>query len=47
LLAGNYHDLENDIKASAGKLNIAHAGPGSASHLCGLMGQSAVKASDA
>ncbi|MEO6016660.1 MAG: tripartite tricarboxylate transporter substrate-binding protein, partial [Polaromonas sp.] len=35
LVANNYRDLENYIRANAGKLNIAHAGLGSASHLCG------------
>ncbi len=47
LAANNYRDFENYIRANAGKLNIAHAGLGSASHLCGLMWQSAIKASDA
>ncbi len=47
LPANNYRDFENYIKANAGKLNIAHAGLGSASHLCGLMWQAAIKASDA
>ncbi len=47
LPANNYRDFENYIRANAGKLNIAHAGLGSASHLCGLMWQSAIKASDA
>ena len=47
LPANTYRDFENYIKANAGKLNIAHAGLGSASHLCSLMWQSAVKASDA
>lgn len=47
LPANNYRDFENYIKANAGKLNIAHAGLGSASHLCGLMWQSAIKANDA
>ncbi|WP_341907765.1 tripartite tricarboxylate transporter substrate-binding protein [Polaromonas sp. YR568] len=47
LPANNYRDFENYIRANAGKLNIAHAGLGSASHLCGLMWQSAVKASEA
>ncbi len=45
--ANTYRDFENYIRANAGKLNIAHAGLGSASHLCGLMWQSAVKATDA
>ena len=47
LAANTYRDLENYIKANAGKLNIAHAGLGSASHLCGLMWQSAINAKDA
>ncbi len=47
LPANTYRDFENYIKANAGKLNIAHAGLGSASHLCGLMWQSAIKASEA
>ena len=47
LPANTYRDFETYIKANAGKLNIAHAGLGSASHLCSLMWQSAVKASDA
>ena len=47
LPANNYRDLENYIRANAGKLNIAHAGLGSASHLCGVMWQSAIKASEA
>jgi tripartite-type tricarboxylate transporter receptor subunit TctC len=45
--ANTYRDFENYIRANAGKLNIAHAGLGSASHLCSLMWQSAVKASEA
>jgi len=47
LPANNYRDFENYIRANSGKLNIAHAGLGSASHLCGLMWQSAIKAKDA
>ncbi|WP_309679247.1 tripartite tricarboxylate transporter substrate-binding protein [Polaromonas sp.] len=47
LAANNYRDFENYIRTNAGKLNIAHAGLGSASHLCGLMWQAAIKASDA
>ena len=47
LPANNYRDFENYIRANAGKLNIAHAGVGSASHLCGLMWQSAIKATEA
>ncbi|MBE0586853.1 MAG: tripartite tricarboxylate transporter substrate binding protein BugD [Hydrogenophaga sp.] len=43
LPAATYRDFENYIKANGGKLNLAHAGLGSASHLCGLMWQSAGK----
>ena len=43
LPANTYRDFENYIRANAGKLNLAHAGLGSASHLCGLMWQSAIK----
>jgi tripartite-type tricarboxylate transporter receptor subunit TctC len=43
LPANTYRDFENYIRANSGKLNLAHAGLGSASHLCGLMWQSAVK----
>ncbi|WP_310568020.1 tripartite tricarboxylate transporter substrate-binding protein [Hydrogenophaga sp.] len=42
LPANTYRDFENHIRANGGKLNLAHAGLGSASHLCGLMWQSAV-----
>lgn len=47
LPANTYRDFENYIRANAGKLNIAHAGLGSASHLCGLMWQSRINASEA
>ena len=47
LAANTYRELETYIKANAGKLNIAHAGLGSASHLCGLMWQSRLQASEA
>jgi len=47
LPANTYRDFENYIRANAGKLNIAHAGLGSASHLCGLLWQSRLNASDA
>lgn len=43
LPANTYRDFENHIRANGGKLNLAHAGLGSASHLCGLMWQSALK----
>jgi len=47
LPANTYRDFENYIRANAGKLNIAHAGLGSASHLCGLLWQSRLNAADA
>ena len=47
LPANNYRDFENYIRTNAGKLNIAHAGLGSASHLCGLMWQAAIKSTEA
>ncbi len=47
LVANTYRDFENYIRANSSALNIAHAGLGSASHLCGLMWQAAVKAKDA
>ncbi len=47
LPANTYRDFENYIRANSGKLNIAHAGLGSASHLCGLMWQSRLQASEA
>ena len=47
LPANTYRDFEAYIRANAGKLNIAHAGLGSASHLCSLMWQSAVNATEA
>ena len=47
LPANTYRDFEAYIRANSGKLNIAHAGLGSASHLCSLMWQSAVNASSA
>ncbi len=42
LPANTYRDFENHIRANAGRLNLAHAGLGSASHLCGLMWQHAM-----
>ena len=47
LPANTYRDFENYIRANAGKLNLAHAGIGSASHLCGLMWQSQIKLAEA
>ncbi len=46
LQANTYRDLENYIRANSGKLNIAHAGLGSASHLCGVMWQAAINAKE-
>jgi tripartite-type tricarboxylate transporter receptor subunit TctC len=43
LPANNMSELVNWIKAQQGKINIANAGPGSASHLCGMLFQSAMK----
>ncbi len=47
LPANTYRDFENYIRANAGKLNLAHAGLGSASHLCGLLWQAALKGGEA
>jgi tripartite-type tricarboxylate transporter receptor subunit TctC len=47
LPANTYRDFENYIRANAGKLNLAHAGIGSASHLCGLLWQSSIKLGEA
>jgi tripartite-type tricarboxylate transporter receptor subunit TctC len=47
LPANTYRDFENYIRANTGKLNLAHAGLGSASHLCGLMWQSAINLKEA
>jgi len=46
LTANTYRDFENYIKSNSASLNIAHAGLGSASHLCGLMWQAAVNAKE-
>ncbi len=43
LPAATYPDLVKWIDANKGKINLANAGQGSASHLCGLMFQSAIK----
>ncbi|MEO6294010.1 MAG: tripartite tricarboxylate transporter substrate-binding protein [Burkholderiaceae bacterium] len=43
LEANNFADLRKWIAANGGKVNLANAGLGSASHLCGMMFQSAVK----
>jgi tripartite-type tricarboxylate transporter receptor subunit TctC len=41
--ANNFADLKKWIDSSGGKLNLANAGVGSASHLCGLMIQQGLK----
>ena len=43
LPAANYAELAKWIDANKGKVNLANAGLGSASHLCGLLFQSTVK----
>ena len=43
LPAANFAELRKYIAASGGKVNLANAGVGSASHLCGLLLQSALK----
>ncbi len=43
LPANTYRDFENYIRANTGKVNLAHAGLGSASHICGLLWQSALQ----
>ena len=43
LAATNFAELRQWISANEGKINLANAGVGSASHLCGLMLQSALK----
>lgn len=43
LPANNMAELVAWINANKGKINIANAGPGSASHLCGMQFQSALK----
>jgi tripartite-type tricarboxylate transporter receptor subunit TctC len=45
LAAGNFAELRQWIVSNGGKVNLANAGLGSASHLCGLMFQSALKTS--
>lgn len=44
LSAKNFAELRQWIAADPAKVNLAHAGVGSASHLCGLMLQSALRA---
>ena len=43
LPANNYKELTTWINANKGKINLGNAGVGSASHLCGLLYQSATK----
>ena len=43
LPANNYAELLKWLEANKGKINLAHAGLGSASHLCGLLYQSQSK----
>ncbi|HET9645456.1 MAG TPA: tripartite tricarboxylate transporter substrate-binding protein [Burkholderiaceae bacterium] len=43
LPASNYAELSTWLAANKSKVNLAHAGLGSASHLCGLLYQSATK----
>lgn len=45
LAANSFGELRQWIASSGGKVNLANAGLGSASHLCGLMLQSALKTS--
>jgi tripartite-type tricarboxylate transporter receptor subunit TctC len=43
LPAANYADLVKWLEANKGKINLANAGLGSASHLCGLLFQQSLK----
>jgi tripartite-type tricarboxylate transporter receptor subunit TctC len=43
LPASNYAELNKWLEANKGNINLAHAGVGSASHLCGLLYQSSIK----
>lgn len=43
LPATSYADLAKWLESNKGNINLAHAGVGSASHLCGLMYQAALK----
>ena len=43
LPANNYAELSKWLESNKGQINLANAGVGSASHLCGLLFQSAVK----
>jgi tripartite-type tricarboxylate transporter receptor subunit TctC len=44
LAANNYAELVSWVNANKGKINIANAGLGSASHLCGMLLQATLKA---
>ena len=46
LAATTYRELETYIRANADNLSIAHAGLGSASHLCALMWQAGIEAKE-
>ena len=43
LPANNYAELAKWLEANKGKINLANAGLGAASHLCGLLFQNAIK----
>jgi tripartite-type tricarboxylate transporter receptor subunit TctC len=43
LPANNYAELQKWLQANQGKINLANAGLGSASHLCGLLYMSTIK----
>ncbi|MBK6746451.1 tripartite tricarboxylate transporter substrate-binding protein [Ottowia sp.] len=43
MAASNFKELQGWIGENKGRINLAHAGLGSASHLCGLMLQNALK----
>ena len=43
LPANNYAELTRWLEANKGKINLANAGLGAASHLCGLLFQSSIK----
>ncbi len=43
LPANNYAELAKWLEANKGKINLANAGLGAASHLCGLLFQSSIK----
>jgi len=43
LAANNIGELVSWVQANKGKISIANAGPGSASHLCGMLFQSTLK----